>query len=216
MKKVLFLSVGLTALLLQSASAALLESWENTLDGWSLYYPNFTSSFSASTGVTVGNYSLALTGPAPVNSPPLYLILSAYQSNFTTTLAASSALTLDVYTPPGSFGYYLDTQIDIINADTGFVTLGNINFLPTTIGFETTLSFSIPSATAAILAASSNPTQIGIQAVGGFSEGNETVYLDNLQSVPVPEPRVFDLVGLGAAGLLAMRLRLKMWPNQIR
>jgi hypothetical protein len=206
MKKILFLSVGIAAMCLQTASAQLLESWENTLDGWTVSGDNTSgSSFSSSLGVTDGSYSLAISfSAAPGYGTPLY---SSYQSSFTTALASSSALSLDVYTPGGSFGYYLQTQMWINNADTGYNQLAGGAYLSTTIGSETTLIFSLPPTLAAALAASSNPTQIGLQMGGGYSAGNETVYLDNLQAIPAPEPTTLALIGLGAAGLLAIRRR---------
>jgi hypothetical protein len=214
MKRILFLLVGLASVLIQPASAAVLESWENNLDGWYMQNASYTfaSSFSSSLGVTDGSYSLALTATAPQTPGFLFIYLSPYQSSYTTALATSSALTLDVYAPPNSFGGYLLFNIFIYNPDTGFTALSNESFFNTTLGSETTLTYSIPSATAAILAASSNGSEIGIQAVGGYSADNETVYLDNLQTVPAPEPGTLELVGLGAVGLLTMWLRLTMWP----
>jgi hypothetical protein len=204
MKKILFLSVGIAVILSQSASATLLESWENTLGGWTVANANYTSAFSSSLGVTAGTYSLALTGTAgPDYGGMLY---TTYQSSYTTELASSTAVTMDVYTPSGSFGYYLQTQLWINNADTGYQQL--TGYLSTTIGSETTLTFAIPSAIAATLASSSNPTQIGFQMGGGYTAGNETMYLDNLQTVPVPEPGTMALMSVGFAGLMLIRRRV--------
>jgi len=73
MKKILFLSAGIVTLFLQTALAQYpigavngLESWENTLDGWTVdplgKNPTYTGSFNTTNGVTDGSYSLALTG----------------------------------------------------------------------------------------------------------------------------------------------------------
>jgi hypothetical protein len=205
MKKILFLSVGIAAMCLQTSSAQLLESWENTLDGWTVSGDNTSGSSFSSLGATAGSYSLAISfSAAPSYGTPLS---STYQSSFTTALASSSALTLDVYTPPAAFGYYLATQMWINNADAGYNQLAGGTYFATGIGSETTLTFSIPPALAAALAASSNPTQIGLQMGGNYAAGNSTVYLDNLQAVPAPEPTTLALAGLGAAGLLAIRRR---------
>jgi hypothetical protein len=78
-----------------------------------------------------------------------------------------------------------------------------------TIGAETTLTWTIPTAMQATLAA--NPTlatSMTFQIGGGYSAGNETMYLDNLRIIDtVPEPSTIALIGLGAAGLLAIRRR---------
>ena len=200
MKKILF-SVGIAVILSQNASAALLESWENTLGGWTVANANYTSAFSSSLGVTAGTYSLALTGTAA----PDYgnMLYTTYQSSYTTELASSTAVTMDVYTPPGSFGY-LQIQLWINNTDTGYQQL--TGYLGTTIGSETTLTFAIPTAIAATLASSPNPTQIGFQMGGNYIAGNETMYLDNLQTVP--EPGTMALMSVGFAGLLLIRRRV--------
>ena len=214
MKGIVFLSVALTSLLIQSTSAAVIESWEANSDGWASQSENIYISFSRVLGVTDGNFSLALTGIAASEpTGPLFQLLSPFQNSYTTALASSSALTLDIYTPPDSFGNYLLFDVFIMNTDTGFEQFTDNDgyaYVLTTIGSETTLTFSIPSAAAAILASSSHPTQIGIQSLGGFSEGNETVYLDNLQTVPAPEPETIELVGMCLVGFLMMRRRLPM------
>jgi hypothetical protein len=211
MKRILLLSVGLIWLFVQTASADLLESWEGSWDGWTTLNPNDVNASlnnSSSYGVTDGNYSLAVTSPGPEDpyNPILFELFSQAQSSYTTALASSSALTLDVYTPPGSFGNNLTIYMVIYNSDLG--VSGLLNPETTTIGQETTLTFDIPSAAAAILAASSNTTRIEIEGVGGFTARNETAYLDNLQTVAIPEPATLEWVGLGAAGILVMRRRL--------
>ena len=61
MKKILFLSAGIAALFLQTASAQYpigaadgIESWENTLDGWTVdplgKNPTYTCSFNTTNG----------------------------------------------------------------------------------------------------------------------------------------------------------------------
>jgi len=180
----------------------LLESWENTLDGWTVSGAGVgSSSFSTAQGVTAGSFSLDLTYASnPTYGTPLY---SAYNSSWTSILANNPSVSLDVYTPPASFGYYLQVQLWINNADTGYFQDGA--YLSTTIGSETTITFpTLPSGVVATLAASSNPTQIGFQIGGG---GASDVFLDNLQAQQVPEPGTLALLGLGALGLLGLRGR---------
>jgi hypothetical protein len=186
----------------QAAQAApvLIESWENTLDGWTVSGGGVgSSSFSTTTGVTADSFSLDLTyAGAPNYGTPLF---SAYNSSLTSILANNPRVSLDVYTPPASFGYYLQIQLWVNNADTGYFQDGA--YIGTTIGSETTITFpDLPAAQVAVLAASSNPTQIGFQIGGG---GAGDVFLDNLRAVAVPEPSTWTLLGLGFSVLVALR-----------
>jgi len=197
------LAVSACSLSLQPVQAStLVESWENTLDGWTVSGAGVgSSSFSTSQGVTAGSYSLDLTYASnPTYGTPMF---SAYDSSLTAMLANNPSVSLDVYTPPASFGFYLQIQLWVNNADTGYFQDGG--YIGTTIGSETTITFpDLPSAQVAILAASSNPTQIGFQIGGG---GTGDVFLDNLRVQQIPEPGTLALMGLGALGLLGLRGR---------
>lgn len=216
MKKALFLSVGIAAMALQTASSQsqLLESWENTLDGWQVppsynLQPAFGAvpGFSSTSGVTAGSYSLSVTGTG--GSGPNYsqLLLGPGTTLLTSKLAGASALSFDVYAPGGSFGYYLQLDVDINNSDTGFVSLDGNAYPGATIGGETTITVPISASLRSALAASSNPTAIIFQVGGGYSAGNETFYLDNMRLTPAPEPATLALLGLGMAGGILLRRR---------
>jgi hypothetical protein len=202
-KTLLILSVGL---ILQNASAQLLiESFENTLDGWTVQNGNYTAGFSTTTGVTDGSYSLSLTGTA---APSYGQILGSPSTTLLTSeLAGASALSFDVYAPGGSFGYYLQFDVDINNSDTGYVSLDGYSYPGVSIGGETTVTVPISASLQSALAASPNGTSIYIQVGGGFSDGNETFYLDNIQLTPAPEPATLALFGLGLAGVMVFRRR---------
>jgi hypothetical protein len=180
-----------------SATTTLIESWENTLDGWQVPAPagsnsSFTPAFSTTTGVTNGSYSLAITGTTSPNYTQM--LISPSTTVLTQDLGVATAVTLDVDTPAGSFGGYLQFDCDINNSNTGFVSLDSYSYPATTIGSETTLTFTLPAGLAAQLAASSSPTSIDFQIGGGYSAGNETMYLDNLSIVggtPPPPPPTF-------------------------
>ncbi|HTS19291.1 MAG TPA: PEP-CTERM sorting domain-containing protein [Verrucomicrobiae bacterium] len=209
---------GVAAILLVQSSFAqtvTIESWENTYDGWQVPSPNdanaafspITSGFTTKAGVTDGSYSLGITGNGTGGPDYGQLLLSPYVAGWTPLLGSATSLSLDVYTPAASFGYYLQFDIDIDNADTGFVSLDGYSYPATVIGSETTITVPVPAGVAATLAASSNPTQIAIQVGGGFSPGNESMYLDNLRVAEVPEPSTFALIGLGLLGLLGIKSR---------
>lgn len=203
MKKIIvILTVGILVSALQTASAALLESWENSLDNWAPDSP-YTYAFSTTTGVTDGSYSLALTAAsAPNYGSGLY---SDYRMSYTTALASASTLSLDVYAPAGSFGGYLQIQLWENNADTGYNQIPDgSTYLSTTIGSETTLTWTIPTSISSVLATSSSTTQIGFQLGGG---AGGTMYLDNVRTTAVPEPATLALAGLGMLGLLVFRRR---------
>ncbi|HUK81706.1 MAG TPA: PEP-CTERM sorting domain-containing protein [Verrucomicrobiae bacterium] len=189
-------------LMLQNASAQLLESWEGTLNGWTVQDANYAYAPSTVDGVTEGTYSAALTGTAG----PGYgqMLLSPYQASWTALLGNAASLSLDIYTPPGSFGYYLQFDVDVNNADTGYQSLTGYSYPATVIGSQYTLTIPISPAIAAGLAASANPTQIAIQIGGGYSDGNETMYLDNLRVTAIPEPSTFGLLGLGVLSLFCV------------
>ena len=198
------LSMAAFSLNLQPAQAAtvLLESWENTLDGWTVSGGGVgSSSFSTAQGITAGSFSLDLTYPGnPSYGTPMF---SAYSPSWTSTLANNPRVSLDVYTPPASFGYYLQVQLWVNNADTGYFQDGS--YFGTTIGSETTITFpDLPADKLAILATSSNPTQMGFQIGGG---GAGDVFLDSLRVQQVPEPSTLVLLGLGALGVLGLRGR---------
>ena len=185
------------------ASNALVESWEGTLDGWQVPSPfgtdtTYTAGFSTTSGVTNGSDSLAVSSPS---TGPNYgqLLISPSSQALTTLLGNAAALNLDVFAPSSSFGGFLQFDVDLNNNDTGFQSLDSFSYPATTIGSETTMSFAISPSIAATLATSANPTTIIIQVGGGFTAGNETMYLDNLTTTVAPEPASLSLIGLGGA-----------------
>jgi len=195
-------------LLAQSVSAQLLESWEGSLDGWTVPQgaSYFTYAPATKFGVTDGTYSAALIG-AP-SSQPNYgqMLLSPYEASWTAILGSSTSLSLDVYGPAGSFGGYLQFDVDVNNADIGYQSIDGYSYPGISPdGNEHTITIAIPASIAAGLAASSNPTQIAIQVGGGFTSGNETMYLDNLRVIP--EPSAFALLGFGVLGLVGVARR---------
>ena len=191
-------------LLAQSVSAQLLESWEGSLDGWTVQNADYTYAPATKFGVTDGTYSAALIGTAAPNYGGM--LLSPYEMSYTTALGGATSLSFDVYAPAGGFGYYLQFDVDINNADTGFLSLDSYSYPGIgPDGNEHTITIAMPAGVAAALAASSNPTQFQIQVGGGYTDGSETLYLDNLRVVP--EPSAFALLGFGVLALVGVARR---------
>ncbi len=171
MKKILFLSVGVVTFFLQTASAQLLS-----FDGWQAGGGGMVPPHSVT--MTNSTYSLALTfSYAPDGG---IVLVSPHTMNITEMLANSTSIWFDVYAPAGSFGGNLGISLEILNPDTGYVSLDNYSFpeMPA-FGVQTNMCFPIPAALSAVLAASPNPTGFYFQMLGGFTLGNETLYMEN-------------------------------------
>jgi hypothetical protein len=131
---------------------------------------------------------------------------SAYAANLTALLANASSVSLDIFTPPGSFGFFLQFDVDINNSATGFVSLDGFSYPSTTIGSETTITVPVSPTLNAQLAGSGTGTQMIIQVGGGYTAGNETFNIDNIRTTAlVPEPMSFFSCGVAAGWFLLRR-----------
>lgn len=191
---------------------ALLNSWENDAEGWTiLQAPYSTAGFDASIGVTDQAASWKIAGGT---AGPNYggFLASPSTMGLTSLLANADQLLIDVTVPTGGdFGWFLQWTAIVNNADTGYTSLDGYSYSQSAnIGSSVpkTLMWTVPATMRATLAASTNPTNIVFQVGGGSNGGtNNTMYLDNLRTVPVPEPSFVALVGLPALIGLAARMR---------
>jgi hypothetical protein len=206
------------------AGTVVIESFENTLDGWSVgvqQSANFTNTgFSTTLGVTNGTYALSV-GPTATNTGanPNYSIMlsspaygTAQAIALTQTLATATSISFDVYAPPASFGYYLQFEAATQTNAAGYPYAGlAANYSATNIGQETTLTTPITpaeNATFAADAAQGISTLLDLQVGGGYTAGNETFEIDNVvATVPdaAPEPTSLALFGAAGVGLASRR-----------
>jgi len=194
------------------ARAGLIESWENTDDGWVIVVaenPAYTSAgFSTTSGVTNGTYSWNITGTAA----PTYgqMLRSPLTLANTATMAGAATISIDVLTTPGSFGFFQQWSAVVNNADTGYTSLDGFAFSQSpVIGSQSTLTWTVPAGVRTTLAGSANPTEIIFQVGGGNSAGNNSMFLDNVRTTEVPEPAMLSLVGLACVSVI----RRRAWPS---
>ena len=165
-------------------SQTLLNSWENSLEGWTISEPVIwtTTTFSTTTGVTAGSYSWKLTA---ASSPDFNTALTGPSStNLTTLLANAGSLSVDVLAPvAGSFGNYLLFDLHVVQpGGAGDVSLdgGAYNQYPSIGGPQSTLTWTVPqSVRTALLNNPSLPVCLTFQIGGG---GGGTMYMDNLRA----------------------------------
>jgi hypothetical protein len=197
----------------QSCQAALLNSWENDAEGWTILQADYaTAGFDAAVGVSEQTSSWKIAG-GPAGPSYGAFIEGPSTLALTSTLAATDKLLIDVTVPTGGdFGWFQQWTAIVDNVDTGYTSLDGYSYSQSAnIGSSSpkTLTWTIPAAMRSTLASSSNPTKIVFQVGGGSNGGtNNTMYLDNLRTVPVPEVTSLTLaVGAIAAGSAIRRRR---------
>jgi len=189
MRKNVLLLIGVLGLGISSArSQTLLNSWENSLEGWTIAEPGIwsTTGFSTTTGVTAGTYSWELTA---ASGPNYSTALTGPSSTALTALLANAAsVSVDIDVPTGgSFGYYLQWDLSVNQpGGLGSVSVDGGQYTQAaSIGGQATMTFKIPaSIRAALLANPTLPCYLSY-AIGGGSSGAMSIYLDNLRVTPL-------------------------------
>ncbi|HEX4122866.1 MAG TPA: hypothetical protein VH619_19800, partial [Verrucomicrobiae bacterium] len=185
-RHVLFLS-GLLAVAVSAHAQTLLNSWENSLEGWTILETNIwsTTGFSTTTGVTAGSYSWQLTA---AQGPDYGAALQGPSStSLTAILAKTVSISLDVDVPAGgSFGYYEQWDLEVDQpGGAGNQSVDGFSYpADSNIGGNTTLTWSIPASLATAIAANPTlPCSLVFQIGGGYnSSGTNTMFLDNLRA----------------------------------
>ena len=203
MKKIVLLSIGAAAFILQniSAQAQLVDSWENSTEGWGIVEPTIWANggFNSTTGVTQGTWSWVLTASA---SPDYGTALGGTASTtLTAELANAASISVDVLTAPASFSFQQWSVAFNQNSGFGFQSVDGFTYSQSpVIGTESTLTWTVPqSFRNAMIANPTLPTSLNFLIGGG---GTGTMEIDDLRITPAPEPGTMALFGLGALGLL--------------
>jgi hypothetical protein len=186
-KRKILTMVGVLGLGISMAqSQTLLNSWENSLEGWTIAEGNWTTTgFNTGTGVTAGTYSWNLTA---AGGPDYGVALVGPSSTaLTTQLLNAGSISLDVLTPVGgSFGFFQQWDL-AVNQPGGAGTIsldgGNYSQSPAIGGPESTLTWTVSSSVRQALAAHPTLPVYLTFAIGGGGGG--TMYLDYLRINPV-------------------------------
>ena len=216
MKRIVCLLPILAFAVVNVSASTLIESWENTADGWSTISPWSSGGFSTTTGVTAGSYSWLLNCSA-ANWAMNSAVYSAGTVGMTTTLANSSSLSFDVAVPSSSafgglYGLYFDVAVyqpagNLAGTTTGstttFASLDGYGWTLGPSGGSATLTWSMPTVLANALGA--NPSVATYLYIMAYTGGSGAMYVDNVTVTPVPEPGTLAFFGLG--GLCGLLLR---------
>jgi hypothetical protein len=198
MKKHGVMLIGTLVLALSAQAQTLLNSWENSLEGWTILETNIwsTTGFSTTTGVTAGTYSWQLTA----SSGPDYgaALQGPSSTALTAILANTASISIDVSTPvAGDFGYY--EQWDLVISQPGgigYVSVDGYSYSgDSDIGASNTLTWTISTNISSALAANPLlPSYLVFQIGGGFNSSvTNTMYLDNLRATTLGPPQSAQL-----------------------
>ncbi|HEY1717433.1 MAG TPA: hypothetical protein VGH42_03960, partial [Verrucomicrobiae bacterium] len=131
MKKNVLMLIGVLGLGISTMQSQTLQnSWENSLEGWTIAEPGIwsTTAFSTTPGVTAGTYSWELTAASGPNYNTA--LTGPSSTNLTALLANAASVSVDVDVPVGgSFGYYLQWDLSVNQpGGLGSVSVDNGNY----------------------------------------------------------------------------------------
>ena len=163
-------------------SQTLVNSWENSLEGWTIIEPGnwSTTGFSTTTGVTAGAYSWNLTA---AGSPDYGSALQGPSSaGLTPLLVNGASVSVDVLASGFS---YMQWDLHVVQpGGLGDVSLDGEDYSQSpVIGSESTLTWANPVAVRQALAGHPSLPAYFYFQIGGGNGGN--VFMDNLRVTPL-------------------------------
>ncbi|MGB7159515.1 MAG: PEP-CTERM sorting domain-containing protein [Tepidisphaeraceae bacterium] len=198
---------GLVAAAAANARAAvLLESWENSANGWvtTTEQPTYSiAGFSTSAGVTDGSFSMIISGTAAPSYGQLFR--GPQTTDVTNALANAQSVSVDVLAD-ASFGFQQWSLI-LNGGGLGYTSVDGFSFSQSpTLGTQSTLTWNLTPAMRATLAANPTVATEIIFQIGGGAGG--TMHVDNLRFTAVPEPATAGWLGIAATAWILRRRRL--------
>lgn len=196
MKRKLLALVGLLGLSISfgQAQTVLLNSWENSTEGWSILETSTWTSdgFSTSNGVTQGSYSWKLSTTGVDYGRTLQ---GPSSTNLTALMMNAASLSMDILpdtnTPPiFNWGIQIDLEVNqpggagTISVDGGNYP-GDVYSPQLTNGTVSTISWPVSQAARTALDAYPNlPVYLTLSVGGG---GGGAIYIDNLRLTEIPQ-----------------------------
>jgi hypothetical protein len=185
-KQILMLCGMLTLGVAVTQAQTIVASWENSLEGWTVTDPNWTSvGFSTTTGVTTGTYSWELSTTSETFG--LDALTGPSSTALTALLINAASVSLDVDVPmQGSFGWWMQCDMWVNQpGGLGSVSLDNNCYCqyPPAGGGTAILNFPVPQSV--ILALGSHPSLPSYLTLRFNGGGAGTLYFDNLRVTPL-------------------------------
>jgi hypothetical protein len=186
MKKYILMLIALLGFCISAAQAqTLLNSWENSMEGWTINEGNWsTTGFSTTTGVTAGTFSWELTATSVDYNPTL---TGPSSTALTALLGNATSISMDIVVPhSGDFGFGEQIDLGINLPGFGYMSLDNGDFTgsPVVGGPGSTMTWIVPQSIRATLLENPKLAASLTFKIGGGAGG--TMYIDNLRATVLP------------------------------